>query len=936
MDSRRLKPGKMQPALSSPNLLLPQSREEFVLEFYNPRLRVGREGGGLSESMKRALTGLDRIGPTSPQIKCVSFVDPLEDAVKRDLRKSHLLHPLPSLASPKKAASTPARCQRCFSSNVVYLPSCAYCEKLQLLSDVNTLAKRYAFNLLEREPTIPPRQLLDLVFGYLYELQDPLTAKRDVPAQLTIPSDVLSLDGNNGSVSKDEATQMIRSAEAAPTALATTRDAILELKQARASIVASKVALSQPTKVSLVQYLLDTFAQPSGAGADWTREQRWDHQDMCVEMLKLLSTDDVDDVLRTYNAWKHVNEVNQKQRAMELAWNQRLFETTEEPRNVQTPGEDDEEDECETSRNLGRPLTLHQKKANRVSVSKEHRRTLIAQHHTSQRSLLLQSKTEGAAVSPAPHVALKELPTSAKEALGTMSEPEISLPQLFLTAERYQTTSSNGMFHIDHLGLLEQAGLSTHDLTTIVKLDRRTQMVYLLADESDRTTLLHLSSLGRVNLVAEWLGRNVDNETLLIAATSAKGQLLSTDERRLILAMDDADVRYHLSFWKQLQHQRAHKKVATSVHFLHLNLPHHERDAFFRVPRYWQKLIKARDLSVQPMPIAVIRPFVLQLYIRCAQEDVDEYDLAEFVVEHMTLSFGAATPLRLQGFITALEQYHTKDTWLYTFCRFCHITERLPAGCFRFYLSAVLCLRFSTPNRSQIADYVVPRELFHPLLATKAKMALQAIARDAHVRDEHWLATFTEMRTVCPRTKGVVSNHLYVVGLSVFMDLVLGIWEANRESMTKEMRVLFEQFDTDHSKSLSYAEFKAFITHCSASLEAKSRPHSPLRRASLSSLLGPPKARPERRPAGSSPKDEKDIIKLYAKCLMQSDKDEVNVESFVLGGLDNPLILTLLGFPVPPTHTSAAGIMALQLVTRAVRAYIQRKRSRAAAKAKAA
>ncbi|KDO32152.1 hypothetical protein SPRG_03369 [Saprolegnia parasitica CBS 223.65] len=860
--------------------------------------------------MKRALVGLDRIGPTSPQTKCVSFVDPLEDATKRDLRKSHLLHPLPSVASPKKP--TPTRCQRCFSSNVVYVPSCAYCEKLQLLSNANTLAKRFAFNLLEREPTIPPQQLLDSVFGYLYELQDPVTANRDV---LAIRSDVVALEANNGSgVSKDEAAHMIRSAEAAPSALAATRDAILELKQARASIVTSKVVLSQPTKVSLVQYLLDTFAQPSGAGADWTREQRWDHQDMCVEMLKLLSTDDVDDVLRTYNAWKHVNEVNQKQRAMERAWKQRLFQTTEKPRNVQTPGDDDEDDDCETTRqNVDRPLTLRQKKANRVSVSEEHRRTLIAQHHSGQRGRL-PIKTASATASSAPLAALKELPPSSptKE-----SDAESNLQQLFLTAERYRSASSNGMFHIDHLGLLEQAGLSMHELATVAKFDRRTQMVYLLADENDRATLLHLSSLGRVNRVAEWLERNVDNETLLIAATSAKGQLLSTEERRLILAMDDIDLRYHLSFWKQLQQTRAHKKApATSVHFLHLNLPHHERDSFFRVPRYWQKLIKARDPSVQPMPIAVIRPFVLQLYIRCAQETVDEYDLAEFVVEHMTLSFGAATHVRLQGFITALEQYHTKDSWLYTFLPFLPHYRAIARGLL------------------SIADYIVPKELFHPLLATKAKMALQAIARDAHVRDEHWLATFTEMRTVCPRTKGVVSNHLHVVGLSVFMDLVLGIWEANRESMTKEMRALFEQFDTDHSKSLSYAEFKAFITHCSATLEAKTRPHSPLRGASLSSLLEP-KNTPERRHATSSPKDEKDIIKLYAKCLMQSDKDEVNVESFVLGGLDNPLILTLLGFPVPPTHTSAAGVMALQLVTRAVRAYIHRKRSRAAAMAKA-
>ncbi|OQR85913.1 hypothetical protein ACHHYP_11193 [Achlya hypogyna] len=909
MNSRRPK-AKLLTRASSPNLTIP-TREEVVLEFYNPHLRVSREGVGLNDSVKRALAGLDRIGsPKSPSKLPMTFVDPLEECTKRDLRKSNLLHPLPT--SPQKSTEKPpVRCQHCFSSNVVMLPSCAYCNKLHVFSDVNTKAKRYAFALLEKEPGIEPRQLLDSVFGYLYELQDPVATKRDVPMVLTLPDDVMTINST-----KDEATHLIRHAEASPTAQPTTRDAILELKQARAK-VATKVALSQPTKVSLVQYVLDALSQPSSGPTTWTREQRWDHQDVCVELLKLLPMEDVDDVVRTYNAWKHVNDVNQKQREMERAWNQRLFQVS--PDSVDAADSNDDND-CETSRILARPLTLFEKKTLRVPVTEEHRRSLIAQHQSSQRhirSVKVDAAPDARPLYLAPVV-------SISEEVDDTETNNVRFDQLIMNAERYKTTSSNGMFQIDHLALFEQVGLSTRDMSTLLAFDRRTQQVYLLADEGDRAMLLHLSSLGRVGFVADWLGRNVDNELLLIAATSAKAQLLTTEERRLILAMDEEDIRYHLSLWKHMQGGMKH------LHFLHLNLPHHEREKLFRVPRYWQKFVKARDASIQPMPHAVIRPFILQIYLRCAREQVDEYDLCEFVVEHMTLSFGAATQMRLQGFITALEQYYTTDSWVFTFCRFCHVTEKLPAGCFRFYLSAVLCLRFSTPNRAQMADYVVPKELFHPLLASKAKMALRAIAQDAVVNDDHWMATFLEMRTVCPRAKGVQSSHLYVVGLGVFMDLVLSIWHQNRTAMTEEMTWLFGQFDTDGSKSLSYVEFKAFITHCSACLEEKKRhPSGPLmqRRASLHSLLVA--KIPENRAAAAAPKDEKDIIKLYAKCLMQSDKDEVNVDSFVLGGLDNPLILALLGFPVPPTQTSAAGLMAMQLVKRAVRAYIHRKRRRA-------
>ncbi|RHY54484.1 hypothetical protein DYB34_012767, partial [Aphanomyces astaci] len=248
----------------------------------------------------------------------------------------------------------------------------------------------------------------------------------------------------------------------------------------------------------------------------------------------------------------------------------------------------------------------------------------------------------------------------------------------------------------------------------------------------------------------------------------------------------------------------------------------------------------------------------------------DAYDFVEFVVQHMTLQFGAQTRHRLQGLITALEQYCIKDTWVFAFCRFCGIAEQLPSDCFTFYVSALQCLQFAVPNRAQQADYYIPSDVFYPLFVKKAVMALRTIASDANIDEAKWYATLRECRVLCPR-KSVLGSPIYVVGLGAFMDLVLDIWLSNRRTMEDEMRRMFVQFDTDQSKSLSYDEFRAFIVHCHKTLQ-----ESASTRQSFCQRVV----------------DEKNVVKLYGKCLMQSDQSEINIDSFVLGGMESMCLST--------------------------------------------
>ncbi|KAG9415163.1 hypothetical protein AC1031_008590 [Aphanomyces cochlioides] len=423
--------------------------------------------------------------------------------------------------------------------------------------------------------------------------------------------------------------------------------------------------------------------------------------------------------------------------------------------------------------------------------------------------------------------------------------------------------------------------------------------MFLLGDEAERESLLHLSAIGRVDAVSAWIAKTIDCRNLLIAATTAKGQLLSSDERRLLLALDDEDARYHLQLWKHWQHLPAGTQPVPNLAFLQLNTMGRrraDREELFRVPRLWLKVVKVRDNSIQPMPLKLIRPLLLTIYHAAFKQRVDSYDFVEFVLGHIALTYGGQLKPRLQGFITALEQYYIKDTWIFAFCRFCGIADPLPSDCFTFYLSAVQSLQFAIPNRSQVADYFIPNDLFHPLFVKKAAMALRAIGTDANIDEAKWFGALQECRVVCPR-RGAVGRPLYVVGLAAFMEVVLDMWLANRKAMEDEMRRLFKQFDTDKSQSLSYDEFKAFIVHCTNDLKGKVHVV-----------------------------DEKHIVKLYGKCLMHSDESEITIDSFVLGGLDNPMIMAMCGFSVPPTKTSAADIVALQMIMRAMRAYIKRTR----------
>ncbi|RHZ27170.1 hypothetical protein DYB37_006741 [Aphanomyces astaci] len=595
-----------------------------------------------------------------------------------------------------------------------------------------------------------------------------------------------------------------------------TREALLELKRARSKAAAEvkPPQLSQTTKQTIVHYILHSFSQPHGEPPDWTKEQRWDHQDLCLEMLKTLSMHDVNDIVRAYNAWKNVNDITLRQD----------YDATSQTR----------------------PLMLDQcDQRSCLSID-------MRGFHTHN---IKEDESEGLSLLHERHKA----------------EADEKAKQILLNAERHKTISSDGMFSLDNTSFLA-ASLAQQDLVVVLQFDRQAQEMFLLGDEADREALLQLSPLGRVEVVGEWIAKSVDNRNILVAATRAKGHLLTSDERRLLLAMEEEDCRYHLHMWKHWQQQDTSHVPTPNLAFLQLNGTgrRRPREEYFRVPRYWSKYIKVRDTTIQPMPLTVIRPFLWELYHAAAKQRIDAYDFVEFVVQHMTLQFGAQTRHRLQGLITALEQYCIKDSWVFAFCRFCGIAEQLPSDCFTFYVSALQCLQFAVPNRAQQADYYIPSDVFYPLFVKKAVMALRTIASDANIDEAKWYATLRECRVLCPR-KTVLGSPIYVVGLGAFMDLVLDIWLSNRRTMEDEMRRMFVQFDTDQSKSLSYDEFRAFIVHCHKTLQ-----ESASTRQSFCQRVV----------------DEKNVVKLYGKCLMQSDQSEINIDSFVLGGMESMCLST--------------------------------------------
>ncbi|KAF0709587.1 Aste57867_5812 [Aphanomyces stellatus] len=884
-----------------------KTKEQFVLEFYSPHLSHAgdaRERPPLSTAMTKAAEKLNRVGwsPLRKTQSVLSFVDPFEDVTRRDLKRANLLHPVVGAASPKSAA--PSRCPQCHSSHMVLVPVCKYCKRLDVLSQPTTAVKRFAYSVLERQPHMAATQLVEELINYLYTHEPYAKRPSTSPSKPTTSAAM-----RPSPISADEVNNLMQGLHhhnllpAAPS----TREALLELKTVRSKpdVGEAPRQLSHTTKSTLVHYLLHSFSQPHGEPVEWTKEQRWDHQDLCLEMLKSLGMDDVSDVMRAYNAWKHVSNLAHERTDDGRCDVPSSSSSAAAVRHALAEPTAAIESEADSVVPDVRTFELERKKANvRPMVSPDRTRQLI-QRKTMRKASAYALTHMKVLVPPPPSDSPKEISLLSEH---YEAEQEEKLRVVLLNAERYKTTSIDGMFSIDNTTFLVQA-LAPQDLMNVLLLDNQSQEMFLLGDEADRDSILQLAPMARLDAVAAWIAKNVDNHKLLIAATGAKGQLLSSDERRLLLAMDEEDCRYHLQMWKHWQHLPADHHPVPNLAFLQLHTPNKRglrrlREEFFRIPRFWMKFIKAREMKIQPMPLTVIRPFLLGIYQAATKQHVPLYDFVEFVVQFIALEYGSQTKHRLQGFITALEQYYIKDAWVFTFCRFCGMAEDLPADCFTFYLSAIQCLQFAVPNRSQLADYYLPSDLFYPLFVKKAIMALRAIAADANIDEDKWYATLKDSRVICPR-KAVLGSPIYVVGLAPFMALVLDIWLANRKLMEDEMRRLFVQFDTDHSKSLSYDEFHAFILHCHDVLLMQSIRGSFVRRAI----------------------DEKNIVKLYGKCLMQSDASEINIESFVIGGLENPLTLAMFGFSVPPTQTTAASMMATQLIMRAMRSYIKRIRA---------
>ncbi|KAH9084358.1 hypothetical protein LEN26_020887 [Aphanomyces euteiches] len=867
---------------------LETSKEEFVLEFYNPHVMSNGNPStqpSLVNTMRKTQLLLDRIGSPNRERRpsVLSFVDPLQGMTRQELKRSNLLRPVqqlpssPSSPSKKQNRGETQRCRQCNSAHIVLVPVCKYCKKLDVLGSDMTALKRFGYSLLDKNPPILPSQLIDELVAYLHE--HPMTSKstpsltKGQPAAVETKS-VVSIDEVSRLV--DESHQPIKLSSRA----------LLELKQFR-SKPSGHATLSHATKATLVRCILHAFAQSLGESVVWSKEERWDHQDLCLEMLKTLSMDDVSDIMRAYNAWKHVDEIAKMHQydndEAQVLWGRSTLPATPSSNSiVSSNGADQVVPDVHS-------FQLLRRKAIRSSVSPEKIRKMIEQKTTTSPWSFNASPTRSSEKADEEVSLLQE----RHEA-----EQEEQFKLVLLNAERFKTISSDGMFSLDNTTFLMQS-LASQDLATVLLYDKQTQEMFLLGDEAERESLLHLSAIGRVDAVSAWIAKTIDCRNLLIAATTAKGQLLSSDERRLLLALDDEDARYHLQLWKHWQHLPAGTLPVPNLAFLQLNTMGRrcaDREELFRVPRLWLKVVKVRDNSIQPMPLKLIRSLLLTIYHAAFKQRVDSYDFVEFVLAHIALTYGGQLKPRLQGFITALEQYYIKDTWILAFCRFCGIADSLPSDCFMFYLSAVQSLQFAVPNRSQVADYFIPNDLFHPLFIKKAAMALRAIGTDANIDEAKWFGALQECRVVCPR-RGAVGRPLYVVGLAAFMEVVLDMWLANRKAMEDEMRRLFKQFDTDKSQSLSYDEFKAFIVHCTKDLKGKVHVV-----------------------------DEKHIVKLYGKCLMHSDESEITIDSFVLGGLDNPMIMAMCGFSVPPTKTSAVDIVALQLIMRAMRAYIKRTR----------
>ncbi|ETW01537.1 hypothetical protein H310_06194 [Aphanomyces invadans] len=145
------------------------TKESVVLEFYNPQLQAphGRRPS-TTHAMTRANYALDRVAVIQRSRSVVTFVDPLENATRRDLKRSNLLHPvavplvMSEAATPLHVGTSPPkhrqpqRCPQCHSNHVILVPVCKYCKKMAVLCQDYTALKRHAYAIVEKDPSIAP------------------------------------------------------------------------------------------------------------------------------------------------------------------------------------------------------------------------------------------------------------------------------------------------------------------------------------------------------------------------------------------------------------------------------------------------------------------------------------------------------------------------------------------------------------------------------------------------------------------------------------------------------------------------------------------------------------------------------------------------------------------------------------------------------------
>jgi len=222
-------------------------------------------------------------------------------------------------------------------------------------------------------------------------------------------------------------------------------------------------------------------------------------------------------------------------------------------------------------------------------------------------------------------------------------------------------------------------------------IDRIEQEVFILTDEKNRDMMLQMTKEERQTNMDKWTHKISEHRDLFIAATSAKKELLTTEERRTLTDIDEEEYAQHMHKWKLSQSDVRRRRISFKVdansrtddtpkksstsRFIFL-AP--QKAKGFKIPKYWMKVIKKkRDTKVLPMPLVSLRNFIRQMYSYCCNERIDNtQDLIEYVIQYLTLQFGMTkfVESRVQSLINGLEQHYTQDTWILTFCRFCGVS----------------------------------------------------------------------------------------------------------------------------------------------------------------------------------------------------------------------------------------------------------------------